>query len=63
MPKESRPVYMNDKWFYRGVVAFLDIAVILFIAGCIWLSKDGSISNALVAIGSGTLGALAGLFK
>lgn len=63
MSEEEGPVYMNDKWFYRGVVAVLGIAVVLSIAGCIWLSKDGSVPNALVAIGSGALGALAGHFK
>lgn len=63
MRGDGRPVYMNDKGFDRGVVMGLGRAVVLSIVGCIWLSKDRNVPDALVAIGSGALGALAGLFK
>lgn len=67
MAKEREgPAYVNDRGFYWIVVGFLGGALLassLFI-GCAALQcPDSSPNTALVAIASGSLGALAGLFK
>jgi hypothetical protein len=57
----------NDRWIYRSVVLFLGIALLLTVAGGIGLAfiakGDAKIAlpEALVAIGSAAVGALAGL--
>lgn len=55
---------MRDKWFYRGVLIVLGLAIIGSVAGYILLAMDDKEApTALVALGSAAGGALAGLFK
>lgn len=57
---------MKDLLFYRGVVALLGLGLIGSTVAIAWIAianPDAEIPSALVAIGSGSLGALAGLFK
>jgi len=57
----------QDVWIYRIVVGVLGLTVLLAVAGVIFLSSQSSkdwaynIPDALVALGSGALGALAGV--
>ncbi|KZD24463.1 hypothetical protein [Tardiphaga robiniae] len=57
----------NDKWIYRTVVVILGVAVIATVFGGIYLAilakADQSVKlpDAIVAIGSAAVGALAGL--
>ena len=60
-PNEGGPIYVKDLWFYREVVIVLGLAVIGSVIGAINFGADTP--DALVAIGSGSVGALAGLFK
>jgi hypothetical protein len=60
--KDLVPAYVNDKWIYRVVVGALSLAVLVVLGAYIYLAgapKDPP--EALVAIGSGALGALTGL--
>lgn len=56
-----------DVWIYRAVVVILGIAVVATVLGGIWLTYAGhgdakmSLPEAIVAIGSAAVGALAGL--
>ncbi len=61
---EGGRIYMNDKWFYRGVIIILGVISIGTVVGYIWLDLiDKNAPDALIAIGSAAGGALAGLFK
>lgn len=57
----------TDKWIYRLIVLALGISIISIVIGVILLlssgkiSDDNSIPTILTAIGSGSIGALAGL--
>ena len=65
-PDDGRAVYMKDIAFYRGVVGLLGVGLIGSMVAIAWIAianPDAEIPSALVAIGSGSLGALAGLFK
>lgn len=61
------PAYLGDRWIYRAVVAVLGLVVLTTVGGGIYLamtangSAPESIPDAIVAIGSTALGALAGL--
>ena len=56
------PAYINDKWVYRVVVGALSLAILLVIAAYVYLAATPKgPPEALVAIGSGALGALTGL--
>ncbi len=61
------PAYLGDRWIYRTVVAVLGLVVLATVGGGIYLavpssgSEAVSIPDAIVAIGSAALGALAGL--
>ena len=61
------PAYLGDRWIYRTVVAVLGLVVLTTVGGGIYLavpssgSEAVSIPDAIVAIGSAALGALAGL--
>lgn len=60
----SAPAYYHDKFIYRYVVQALGLALLIAIVGSIWLAlSDKTIPDLLVAISSGTIGALAGLFS
>ena len=55
---------MHDKWFYRGVLIVLGLAIVGSVVGYIYLASIGrEAPTALVALGSAAGGALAGLFK
>lgn len=57
---------MKDQAFYRGVVALLGLGLIGSMVSISWIAianPEAEIPSALVAIGSGSLVALAGLFK
>lgn len=57
------PVYERDKTVYRIAVSALSLAVVGTLGGAIWLGiRQFSVPDIVVAIGSGALGALAGLF-
>ena len=63
---DDRAAYMKDKWFYRGVVAILGLLLLGSFATITYLlvkQPGAEIPNSVVALGSGALGALAGLFK
>ena len=57
----------TDVWIYRMVVSVLGLTVLVTVAGMIYLSAQSSkdwsyiIPDALVALGSAAVGALAGL--
>ncbi len=52
----------SDPWIYRIVVSSLSLTMIACVAGAIFLQLNGqSIPDLITAIGSGSLGALAGL--
>ena len=57
---------MKDKAFYRGVVLLLGLGLLGSMIAISWIAienPEAEIPSALVAIASGSLGALAGLFK
>ena len=57
----------NDVWIYRAVVAILGVVLLATVLGGIWLAFNGhgdqtiKLPDAIVAIGSAAVGALAGL--
>lgn len=58
----NRPIYERDKWVYRVVVLSLGLTILIAAVGAIVLQLGGEDSPAiLVALGSGSIGALAGL--
>ena len=60
----QQAIYVKDMWFYRGVVIVLGLAVVGSVVGLVFSSASQDFAKvALVAIGSGSIGALAGLFK
>jgi hypothetical protein len=63
LAKASVPAYYSDKWLYRWVAFALGIIVLIAGVGAIILAQSGkTIPDVLVALGSGAIGALAGLF-
>lgn len=65
--KSSPHPIVNDNWIYRLVVGALGLAVLVIIVGVIILISNGKITGdatvptIFTALGSGALGALAGL--
>jgi uncharacterized membrane protein YbhN (UPF0104 family) len=58
----QRPIYERDAWVYRIVVLSLGVAILIAAVGAVVLQYNGHDSPAiLVALGSGAIGALAGL--
>jgi hypothetical protein len=52
----------SDVWIYRLVVGALALAVLITVVGAILLAMQGrAVPDVLLAIGSGAVGALAGL--
>jgi hypothetical protein len=54
---------LNDRWLYRWVVWFLGATAILSVVGLVvllYFNKD--LPDGLIALGSASVGALAGLF-
>ena len=57
-----RPAYLGDRRFYRIVVWFLGVVAVVAAAGTILLAiLTPEVPDALVALGSASIGALAGL--
>lgn len=57
-----RPAYMDDRRFYRIVVWFLGIVAVAAAGGTVLLGiMKPEVPDALVALGSASIGALAGL--
>lgn len=71
MPDETPQVNVltvpQDVWIYRIVVAVLGLTVLIAVSGSLFLASQSTkewayaIPDVLVALGSGALGALAGL--
>jgi cytochrome bd-type quinol oxidase subunit 1 len=60
--KDQVPAYFNDVWVYRIVVGALCLVVLTVVGAYIYLATGNAKPNeALVAIGSGALGAITGL--
>ena len=60
----ERAVYSQDTWFYRGLLMGLIFIVITVVVGSIILSlQKDTMSDGIIAIGSGAVGALIGLFS
>lgn len=60
---QPKPAYFHDKWMYRWVAISLGLVVFTSAVGAIILSGiDKTTPDLLVAVGSGAVGALAGLF-
>lgn len=52
----------QDRWIYRIVVSTLALTVLSCIGGAVWLqSQDKDIPEVITALGTGSLGGLAGL--
>lgn len=61
--KES-PSLEGDVWIYRIVVTLIGTAALLSVSGAIWIaSHGGNVPDILTALGSGAIGALAGLLS
>ncbi|ETR67996.1 MAG: hypothetical protein OMM_10982 [Candidatus Magnetoglobus multicellularis str. Araruama] len=59
---EIHPAYKSDRHFYRVVAWSLSAIVILSMMGSLWLTYlDKNIPEAIVALGSTAVGALAGV--
>jgi hypothetical protein len=59
---EGTPAYYGDHLVYRMVVAVLGLVVLIAAAGAIYLAANKiAMPDALVAFGSGSMGALAGM--
>lgn len=59
--KSRDPAYLNDKWFFRGVMLSLGAALVIATGGLIGIALSGkAVPEGLVAIASGTIGAFAG---
>ena len=60
----GRPAYERDPKFYRNVVCWLGSTIVVSIVSVLilYLCK-GDAPDGLIAIGSATLGAMAGVFR
>ena len=57
----STPAYESDQFFYRVVAISLGTAIVLSVLGSVVLAFSEKDSEALLAIGSAAVGALAGV--
>jgi len=58
------PAFMEDQTFYRWAIVLLGIFIILTISGiCILAYSGKTIPEGLIAIGSASIGAFAGIFS
>lgn len=57
----SAPAYESDRFFYRVVAVSLGLAIILSVVGSVILAFCGKQNEAVLAIGSAAVGALAGV--
>lgn len=61
---QAQAAYINDPVFYRTAVYLLAIIVLLVVGGSFWLIYlDKTPTDGIIAIGSGAVGALIGLFS
>ncbi len=59
----GNPAYYSDRWLYRWVAFALGLIILIVGIGAIILAESGKTTpDVLVALGSGAIGALAGLF-
>lgn len=58
---DRAPAYESDPFFYRVVAVSLGSAIILSVVGSVLLAFYGIEAQALLAIGSAAVGALAGV--
>lgn len=58
---DRAPAYASDPFFYRVVAVSLGAAIILSVVGSVLLAFYGIETQALLAIGSAAVGALAGV--
>ena len=62
--QEQVAAFMKDKIFYRQVAGYLTLIVLLVVVGGVILIGIGkSPSDGIIAIGSGAVGALIGIFS
>ena len=62
--KEKDEAYKHDPIFYRGLLGGLVIIVLVVVLGSIYLIGIGKTpTDGIIAIGSGAVGALIGLFS
>lgn len=60
--ESNPPAFHSDRAFYRMVAGCLGAVVVIAVSGAIYLAAIGqSIPEALIALGSGAIGALAGV--
>ena len=63
-PELHEPSPSGDVWIYRIVVALLGLSILGVVGGSIALRAMGvAVPDSLVAIGTGALGAMAGLLS
>lgn len=62
--EKTQVAYISDPIFYRSLIRLLAAIVLVVVVGSIGLSFMGkSASDGVIAIGSGAVGALVGLFS
>ncbi|MHB8053425.1 MAG: hypothetical protein ACYDEZ_09115 [Methanoregula sp.] len=63
--QEEKAAYLTDPLFYRTAEVLLTVIVLAVVLGSIWLLSIGKSgpSDGIIAIGSGAVGALIGLFS
>lgn len=63
---KDNPTMEGDVWIYRIVVALIGATALVAVCGAIWiagLDTQAGVPDILTAIGSGAIGALAGLLS
>src|SRR4030065_2282720 len=61
--KEAGSPFVGDEWIYRMAIIVLGSVIIIAIIGTIWLTLAGikELPSILIALGSASVGAIAGL--
>ena len=58
------PIFEKDIWIYRIIISSISFGIIICLLGAIYLAAhDKDIPEILIAIGSASVGALAGLLS
>jgi hypothetical protein len=63
---KENPTVEGDVWIYRIVVALIGATALIAVCGAIWIASrnaNAQVPDILTAIGSGAIGALAGLLS
>ena len=59
---DKKTSWQMDKWIYRIVVSSMSLTIILSLVGAVWLkANDKDIPDIMIALGTGSLGGIAGL--